>query len=196
MFYSGLMLIILHAIFFLLRCTLIQGPSFQEGSDHNVDHAYFTRRGIDILTAKTKWIGANWFLNKLVSSVSSSIWYGCWLWFVTKMATISRRQLLEIVHAANLIQEIEAACKLCMNYVSDVYSVNQSAFTEGLFSRTCSQLKDFLNVRVKKRSSRNWLWDYSTLNQKSASFMPHLKTIINAYFEEPKYLFILWFFAQ
>ena len=69
---------------------------------------------------------------------------------VTKMATISRRQLFEIVHAASLISDIEAACKLCTDHVLNLYSVNQSAFTEGILSRTCSQLKDFL-YELKRR---------------------------------------------
>ena len=85
-----------------------------------------------------------------------------------KIATISRRQLFEIVHAANSITNMEAACKPCMNHVLDHYSVNQSAFSEH-YSTTCSQLKDFL-----RELKRRWDWSNRTLNvflQKNKSWL-------------------------
>ena len=86
-----------------------------------------------------------------------------------KMATISRRQLFEIVHASHSIVNVEAVCKLCMNHVLDHYSVNQAAFSEGLYSTTCSQLKDFL-YELKRR----WGWSNRTVNvflQKNKSWL-------------------------
>ena len=85
------------------------------------------------------------------------------------MATISRRQLFEIVHASHSIANVEAACKLCMNHVLDHYSVNRAAFSEGLYSTTCSQLKDFL-YELKRR----WGWSNRTVNvflQKNKSWL-------------------------
>ena len=85
------------------------------------------------------------------------------------MATISRSQLFEIVHAANSIANIEAACKLCMNHVLDHHSVNQAAFSEGLYSTTYSQLKGFLH-ELKRR----WGWSNRIVNvflQKKKSWL-------------------------
>ena len=86
-----------------------------------------------------------------------------------------------------------------MNHVLDHYSVDQAAFSEGLYSTTCSQLKDFLyelkrrwgwsnrTVNVFLQKNKSWLdrdvifmlRGYCTSYQKSACFVLYLKIINN-----------------
>lgn len=71
------------------------------------------------------------------------------------MASISRRQLFQIVQEANSISDIDAACKLCIDYICNQYAVDNAAFTSELHAKACETLKKFLYHLKERWASSN-----------------------------------------